>query len=110
MNIHGEIPKARGAVLLITTSEFAGMPRIDAREWVEERITDPDSRRPTKSGINLPVRKLPILLAALKRAEAEAIQCGHLKDTDYTAAGMTVPHELARVPKSPARPRLVKAG
>ena len=94
MNIHGEIPKARGAVLLVTSSEFAGMPRVDVREWVEERITDPDSRRPTKQGINIPVRKHPLLLAALQRAEAEAIRAGHLKPSDYNAAELPVPDEL----------------
>ena len=110
MQIHGGIGQGRGFEMRVTTDRFQGRERLDLRTWAEYRPGDPDSAQPTKKGVNIPVAKLPELLAILKRAEAELIRSGHLKDADYTAAEMTVPQEIVRVPKSPARPRLVKAG
>ena len=110
MQIHGAIGQGRGYDMRVTTDEFQGRERLDLRTWCEFRPGDPDSAQPTKKGVNVPASRLPELLAILKRAEAELIRSGHLKAADYTAAGMTVPHELRPEPKSPARPRLVKAG
>ena len=94
MQIHGGISQGRGFEMRVTTDQFQGRERLDLRTWAEYRPGDPDSAQPTKKGVNLPVSRLPELLAILKRAEAELIRSGHLKPNDYAAAGMPVPDEL----------------
>jgi hypothetical protein len=91
---YGEIPKARGAVILITRNQFRDMQRCDIREVVEYRPGDPDTRRPTKWGVNLPVAKVPALLTALQKMEADAIADGTLKARHYIEAGAPVPAAL----------------
>ncbi len=94
MKIFGEIPKGRGAVVLITRNQFRDMQRCDIREVVEYRPGDPDTRRPTKWGVNLPVAKVPVLIAALQSMEADAIEDGTLRPHHYRAAGLEPPAAL----------------
>lgn len=91
MKLYAELGKTRGVVVLVTTSTFRDQPRLDLREHVEDRPGDPDSRFPTKRGVNLHIRHLPALVAALHQAEAEALQAGLLKPDDYTRAGLSAP-------------------
>lgn len=75
---YGAIPKARGIEIRVQRSEFRGKARLDVREHYEFRPGDPDSARPTKRGISIPVRDLPRLMAALKAAEADCLTAGLL--------------------------------
>jgi hypothetical protein len=90
MRIYGEIPKVRGVVVLVTRNQ----ERLDIREFVEDRPGTPDSRQPTRKGVNLPLAKLPALVAALQRAEADAIKGGSLKARHYIECGAPVPAAL----------------
>ena len=94
MLIHGGISQGRGFEMRATTDRFQGRERLDLRTWCEFRPGDPDSAQPTRKGVNVPVTKLPELLAILKRAEAELIRRGHLKPQHYRDAGLPVPDEL----------------
>ncbi len=94
MRTYGEIPKGRGVVVLITRSQFRDMERCDIREFVDFRPGDPDTRKPTKSGVNLPVAKVPALLTALHKLEADAIADGTLRPHHYRAAGLEPPAAL----------------
>jgi hypothetical protein len=91
MRIYGEIPKVRGVVVLITRSQFRDQERLDIREFVEDRPGTPDSRQPTRKGVNLPLAKLPALVAALQAAAGEALEAGNLKPADFHKAGLSVP-------------------
>jgi hypothetical protein len=78
--IYAELPKGRGFVLRIGQEHYQGHPRVDCRVWYETRPGDPDTRRPTPKGINLALRDLPGVLAALQ-----------LKPEQFTRAGLSVP-------------------
>lgn len=91
MKVYAELGKTRGVVVLVTSSTFRDQPRLDLREHVEDRPGDPDSRFPTKRGVNLHVRHLPVLLAALQAAAADALEAGHLRAEAFTRAGLSVP-------------------
>ena len=94
MQILGGVSQGRGFEMRVTTDRFQDRERLDLRTWAEYRPGDPDSAQPTKKGVNLPVAKLPELLAILKRAEAELIRTGRLKPQHYRDAGLPVPDEL----------------
>ena len=68
-------------MLRIARDTYQGHELVGIREWYEYRPGDPDTRRPSKSGVNVPVRRLPELTAALQVAEADAIRQGLLKPT-----------------------------
>jgi hypothetical protein len=94
MKIFGEIPKGRGYLLRISQEHYRGHPRVDCRVWYETRPGDPDTRRPTPKGINLSLRDLPAVLAALRAAEADALREGQLSAKDYQRAGLEPPPAL----------------
>ena len=89
--IYAELPKGRGFVLRIGQEHYQGHPRVDCRVWYETRPGDPDTRRPTPKGINLSLRDLPGVLAALQAAAADALEAGNLKPEQFTRAGLSVP-------------------
>jgi hypothetical protein len=89
--IYAELPKGRGFVLRIGQEHYQGHPRVDCRVWYETRPGDPDTRRPTPKGINLSLRDLPGVLAALQQAAADALEAGHLRPEQFTRAGLNVP-------------------
>ena len=86
MHIYAELPRGRGAVLRIARDTYQGHELVGIREWYEYRPGDPDTLRPSKSGVNVSVRRLPELIAALQAAEADAIRQGLLKPTPRAAA------------------------
>jgi hypothetical protein len=78
-------------VLRVAREVFQGHPRVDCRIWYEVRPGSPDTRRPTPKGINLSLRDLPGVLAALQQAAADALAAGQLKPEQFTRAGLSVP-------------------
>ena len=90
MSIH-DIPTGRGFALRVSRSTFRGRERLDIRHYFEVRPGDPDTRQPTKKGVNVPLDLLPALLAALHAVEAEALAAGLLEPEDYENAGLPVP-------------------
>ena len=96
MSIH-DIPTGRGYGVRVSRSTFRGRERLDVRHFFEARPGDPDTRRPTKKGVNLPLDLLPALLAALHAVEAEALGAGLLEPEDYENAGLPVPPALRGV-------------
>lgn len=93
MSTH-DIPTGRGYCVRVSRSRFRGKERLDVRHFFEARPGDPDTRRPTKKGVNLPLEHLPRLLAALHAIEREAIRDGELLPEDYENAGLPVPPAL----------------
>lgn len=91
---YGAIKKVRGVDVQVQRSEFRGKARLDVREFFELRPGDPDSARPTKKGISLPVQDLPRLMALLKAAEADCLTHGLLELEDYEEADLPAPPEL----------------
>jgi hypothetical protein len=91
---YGAIPKVRGVGVQVQRSEFRGKARLDIREHYEFRPGDPDSARPTKKGISIPIRDLPRLMKLLNAAEADALRLGLLELEDYDEAGIPGPAEL----------------
>lgn len=91
---YGAIPKVRGVDIQVSRSEFRGKARLDVREHYEFRPGDPDSARPTKKGVSIPVQDLPRLMGLLKAAEADCLTLGLLELKDYTDAGIELPPEL----------------
>lgn len=91
---YGAIPKTRGVELRAERSEFRGKPRFDLREYYEFRPGDPDSARPTKKGVNLPVRDLPALQALIREAVADCLTAGLLELEDWEHVGLEPPAEL----------------
>ncbi len=89
--IYAEIPRGRGFVLRVASEHYQGHPRVDCRIWYEVRPGSPDTRRPTPKGINLALRDLPGVLAALQAAAADALAAGHLRPEQFTRAGLSVP-------------------
>jgi len=96
MSTH-DIPTGRGYCVRVSRSTFRGRERLDVRHFFEARPGDPDTRRPTKKGVNLPLELLPQLLAALHAIEREAIRDGELLPEDYENAGLPVPPALRGV-------------
>jgi len=96
MSIH-DIPTGRGYCVRVSRSRFRGRERLDVRHYFEARPGDPDTRRPTKKGVNLPLDLLPALLAALHAIEREAIEAGELLAEDYENAGLPAPPALRGV-------------
>ena len=91
MKIYAELPRGRGTVLRISRDTFNGHELVGIREWWEYTPGDPDTRRPSKSGVSLPLYRLPALLSALRDAEADALQAGLLSADDYRRAGLPAP-------------------
>jgi hypothetical protein len=91
MRVYADLPRGRGAVLRISRDTYQGHELVGIREWWAFTPGDPDTLRPSKSGVNIPVRRLPALLAALHQAEADALHAGHLKPADFHKAGLSVP-------------------
>lgn len=96
MSIH-DIPTGRGYCVRVSRSRFRGKERLDVRHYFEARPGDPDTRQPTKKGVNLPLEHLPRLLAALHAIEREAIRDGELLPEDYENAGLEPPATLTSV-------------
>lgn len=89
-----ELPIARGDVVRVSRSFYAGQHRIDLRRFY--RPADALDFRPTTKGINVSIRDLPALRAALQRLEASAIQHGQLTEEDFERHGLPVPDALFR--------------
>ena len=95
MSAHSDlmrIPKTRGVEIRVSRSRYRNRERVDVREYVG--FGEPDSMKPTKRGVNLPLEHLPRLLAALHAIEREAIRDGELLPEDYENAGLEPPPEL----------------
>ena len=79
MKIYADIPRGRGNVLRISRDQFNGYELVGIRQWVEFTPGDRDTLRPSKSGVSIPIRLLPVLLEALQAAEADAVEQGLLR-------------------------------
>jgi hypothetical protein len=83
--------EARGFAVVLSQSRYRNMERIDLREHYEARPGDPDTLRPTRKGVSMPVNQLPALRAALQEAEIELLERGVLRVQHYERAGLPVP-------------------
>lgn len=92
-HFYGSVSKGRGLEIRAERSEFRGKPRFDIRVYYEFRPGDPDSARPTKKGINIPVRDLPALQALIGKAVAECLTAGLLELEDWEHVGLEPPVE-----------------
>ena len=71
--------------LHVGISEYRGHYLISCRIWAN--YDSPlEEKRPTKKGFALAVAKLPELIEALQKAEAEARAAGLLQETEDQAA------------------------
>jgi hypothetical protein len=70
-----ELTRAGGNVVRLTRSAFQGKERIDLRVHF---TTEDGKTLPTKKGINLSVRDVPALRAALDRADTDALEADWL--------------------------------
>lgn len=91
MKIYSEWPKGRGYILRVSQELYQGHLRIDCRVWYHTRPGDGDTLRPTPKGLNIGMRDIPPLLAALQQAAADGLEAGHLKAEAFTRAGLSVP-------------------
>lgn len=71
------VPKNAKEVLQVAIREFKGYDLLDLRVFVD---VDEEEPRPTQKGISLRVTRMPALIEALKKAQAEAERRGLLPE------------------------------
>ncbi len=80
------IEKNRSEELRIALKEFKGRHYLDVRTYCEPYSDEGQGRVPTKKGVTVPLAKLPELIEALQKTEAEARAAGLLRETEDQAA------------------------
>ncbi len=79
------IEKNRSEELRIALKEYEGHDYVDIRTFTEPYSDHGQGRVPTKKGITLAVRKLPVLIDAIREAEERARAAGLLKSETEAA-------------------------
>lgn len=74
----GRIQKNATMEVRAGLSTFRGQRRVDVREFYGVNPDDPESGKPTRQGVNLPVEKLPELIRALLETARAAVEAGDL--------------------------------
>jgi hypothetical protein len=66
-----------GDIIVIQLKEYEGVPFLDVRQFF---VDEQGVMRPSKKGVTVTVRKLPDLLAGVRKAAAKAAELGLLTD------------------------------
>ena len=78
------IPKNKLEEVRVELDEYKGHDLVSLRVWADPYAGD--ERVPTKRGLNVNVRLLPELIAALQEAEAAAREAGLFDEDEQEAA------------------------